>query len=61
MELSGKLWRKASKSHEEGDACVEITDSLDVVAMRDSRDPDGPKIAMSRHEFRQFTEVLKRH
>lgn len=59
MELSGLAWRKASKSHEDGDQCVEIASDVDVVYMRDSKNPDGPIIFISRDNFRRLANALK--
>ncbi|WP_433467113.1 DUF397 domain-containing protein [Spirillospora sp. CA-128828] len=59
MDLSGAVWRKAMKSGENGGACVELASVSCVVAVRDSKDPGGPKIIVSRDEFRRFAETLK--
>jgi uncharacterized protein DUF397 len=53
-------WRKASKSHEDGDQCVELASDPDGVALRDSKDPNGPTLIMSRNEFLHFAEALKK-
>ncbi|MEU7981840.1 DUF397 domain-containing protein [Micromonospora sp. NPDC049081] len=46
MDLSGAQWRKSSRSNGQGGACVEVADNLSgVVAVRDSKDPDGPVLA----------------
>lgn len=42
MDLSGVTWRKASHSGENGGDCVELTGLDGVVAVRDSKDADGP-------------------
>lgn len=60
MDLSDALWRKASRSTAEGDNCVEVADSPSIVALRDSKDPSGPMLLMSRKEFLHLTEKLKR-
>ncbi|MFB4312057.1 DUF397 domain-containing protein [Actinomadura sp. GTD37] len=52
-------WRKSSRSTVQNDNCVEVAGFPDAVAFRDSKDPDGPKLAVSRREFRQFAEALK--
>ncbi|WP_433476645.1 DUF397 domain-containing protein [Spirillospora sp. CA-142024] len=59
MELSNLVWRKASKSHEDGDQCVEIASSFDEVALRDSKDRDGPKLVISHSDFRHFAKLLR--
>jgi hypothetical protein len=59
MDLSGSVWRKSSRSSELGDNCVEVAGFLNVVAFRDSKDPDGPKVVVSRADFRWFAEAIK--
>ncbi|WP_242884871.1 DUF397 domain-containing protein [Actinomadura litoris] len=59
MELTPATWRKASRSNESGDACVEVAGVAEVVAVRDSKDPGGPKLILSRSEFRRFADRLK--
>jgi hypothetical protein len=52
-------WRKASRSHEDGDQCVEVASSGHVIAVRDSKDPDGPRLMMDRVQAKRFFDVLK--
>ncbi|MFA1550882.1 DUF397 domain-containing protein [Actinomadura chokoriensis] len=59
MDLSDVLWRKSSRSHDDGDACVEVASIAEVVAVRDSKDPHGPELAISRSDFRNFASLLK--
>lgn len=59
MDLSNATWRKASRSHDDGDACIEVASARDVIAMRDSKDPDGSKIVMCRSDFVAFAVILK--
>ncbi|MEU8302734.1 DUF397 domain-containing protein [Actinomadura sp. NPDC048955] len=59
MDLSKALWRKGSKSKEDGSNCVEIASVSDIVAVRDSKAPDEPEIIMSREDFRRFAAALK--
>ena len=59
MDLSYLSWRKAMKSGENGGACVELASVSDAVAVRDSKDPSGPKLIIDREDFRRFTEALK--
>ncbi|MFN2496222.1 MAG: DUF397 domain-containing protein [Pseudonocardiaceae bacterium] len=48
--------RSASINISEGDQtdCVEVAGMADLVAMRDAKDPAGPVLAFSRHEWRTF-------
>ncbi|MBW8485272.1 DUF397 domain-containing protein [Actinomadura parmotrematis] len=41
-------WRKSSYSGSAGDDCVELAGAVDGVLLRDSKDPDGPKLAFGR-------------
>ncbi|KAB2339604.1 DUF397 domain-containing protein [Actinomadura rudentiformis] len=52
-------WRKSSASGSNGGACVEVGDSRGVVAVRDSKDPDGPVLAFSAGAFQSFVEDIK--
>lgn len=55
MDLSGAQWRKSSRSNGQGGACVEVADNLSgVVAVRDSKDPDGPVLAFGPSAWRAF-------
>ena len=41
--LDSAIWRKSSYSGSNGGACVDVADNLPgIVAVRDSKDPDGP-------------------
>ncbi|QFG22074.1 DUF397 domain-containing protein [Actinomadura sp. WMMB 499] len=59
MGLSEAVWIKASRSNESGDACVELAKLSSVVAIRDSKDPEGPMLVVSGEGFRVLAEVLK--
>jgi len=60
MELEIAVWKKATRSNDSGDACIEIGANSKIVAIRDSKDPDGSKILIDRRDFRHFASVLKR-
>jgi hypothetical protein len=62
MDLTGAAWRKASSTGEADEACVEIAvlpgskeGSDQVIAMRDSGQPDGPVLIFTPDEWRAFT------
>ncbi|QKW39649.1 DUF397 domain-containing protein [Actinomadura sp. NAK00032] len=59
MDLSKAKWRSSSRSNESGDNCVEIAEGVSIVALRDSKDPDGSKILISRDDFREFAYMVK--
>lgn len=59
VDLSGARWHKSSRSGAEGD-CVEVADNLpDVVAVRDSKDPDGPVLTFTRAEWSAFIDGVR--
>ena len=51
-------WRKSSYSLSNGN-CVEVGTGRAMVAVRDSRDPDGPVIDVSPRAWIEFTAYLK--
>lgn len=54
------VWRKSTYSNE-GGQCVEVArGGPDVVAVRDSKDPAGPKLAFTPEEWKAFTSTVKR-
>ncbi|MFF5110664.1 DUF397 domain-containing protein [Streptosporangium sp. NPDC000509] len=52
------MWRKSSLSGGNGD-CVEVADLGDAVAVRDSKDPEGPKLVFARNAWTAFVTDLK--
>ena len=59
MDLSHVTWRKASYSGANGGGCVEVGAAGPVVAVRDSKDPQGPKLAFTPREWEAFTSKVK--
>lgn len=60
MDLSHVTWRKASYSGNNGGGCVEVARTpVAGVAVRDSKDPDGPKLAFSPADWQAFTRRVK--
>ncbi|RFS87216.1 DUF397 domain-containing protein [Actinomadura spongiicola] len=57
--MNNAVWRKASKSTENGGNCVELAPLNNIIAIRDSKDPNGPKLVIERNDFRCLTEALK--
>ncbi|TDC91232.1 DUF397 domain-containing protein [Actinomadura sp. 7K507] len=51
LDPSSLRWRKSAKSGSEGGTCVEVADMNDDVAVRDSKDPEGPRLAFGRAAF----------
>ncbi|GAA3222798.1 DUF397 domain-containing protein [Nonomuraea helvata] len=55
MDLSDAVWRKSSRSSDNGGQCVEVAINLPgMIAVRDSKDPDGPKLLFTRDEWKAF-------
>ncbi|MFC7729662.1 DUF397 domain-containing protein [Actinomadura keratinilytica] len=42
LDLSAASWRKSSRSGGQGGECVEVAALASVMAVRDSKDPEGP-------------------
>ena len=60
MDLSAAIWRKSSRSSDNGGQCVEVAANLPgVVAVRDSKDPDGPKLVFNPAEWQAFIGGVK--
>jgi hypothetical protein len=52
--LDGAIWQRSSYSGTSGN-CVEVALNLPgLVAVRDSKDPDGPKLVVTVDEWRAF-------
>ncbi|MFC9970185.1 DUF397 domain-containing protein [Spirillospora sp. NPDC127200] len=60
MELITPVWRKSSHSGDEGTHCIEVAAVPGITAVRDSKDPDGPKLFLDRSDFRRLTSAIKR-
>ncbi|WP_327006856.1 DUF397 domain-containing protein [Dactylosporangium sp. NBC_01737] len=59
-DLTGAVWRKSTRSGSNGGNCVEVAGNLPgVVAVRDSKDPDGPALTFEAATFVAFVEGLK--
>jgi hypothetical protein len=54
-ERSDLVWCKAHRSTNNGQ-CVEIASTADKIAVRDSKDPNGPILVYTSAEFSAFLE-----
>ena len=53
-------WRRASYRSSNGGGCVEVaSDPGTTVAVRDSKDPDGPRLAFTAGDWRAFLRQVK--
>jgi hypothetical protein len=60
MDPTKAAWRKSSYTTANGGDCVEFASIAGTVAVRDSKDPDGPKLFVSRRAFAALLSDLKR-
>jgi predicted secreted Zn-dependent protease len=58
MDVGHVMWRRSSYTGANGN-CVEVAQLPAVVAVRDSKDPDGPRLACSPQEWRAFVAGVK--
>ncbi|WP_329424375.1 DUF397 domain-containing protein [Streptosporangium sp. NBC_01495] len=60
LDLSGADWKKSSLSGESGGNCVEVAGNLPgAIAVRDSKNPTGPALVLSRGEWGAFLTAVK--
>ena len=56
------VWRRSSHSASNGGQCVEVAHHLPAgVAVRDSKDPDGPHLIVSCAAWTAFVDRVKRY
>jgi hypothetical protein len=61
IDLSRAEWRKSSRSGGNGGQCVEVAQNLPaVVAVRDSKDPQGGVLIFRRADWAQFVGLVRR-
>lgn len=54
-DLSHAIWRKSSYSSSTGQNCVEVATNLPrIVAVRDSKNPDGPNLLVRLADWQAF-------
>ncbi|MFC4051985.1 DUF397 domain-containing protein [Actinomadura syzygii] len=58
MDVNDLVWRKSSRSASNGGECGELASAPGVVAVRDSKNPDGPTLTMGRDEFAALLAAL---
>jgi len=52
-------WRKSSYSGNNGANCVEVGATAHLIAVRDSKDPDGARLAFGREAWAAFAAKVK--
>jgi hypothetical protein len=59
-DLSRALWRKSAHSSGTGQNCVEVAANIPgIVAIRDSKDPDGGVLSVNPNEWKNFLETIR--
>lgn len=59
-ELAVAPWRKSSRSNGNGsNNCVEVAMLADAVAVRDSKDRQGPVLIFTKNEWRAFLVKIR--
>ncbi|MDG4807992.1 DUF397 domain-containing protein [Micromonospora sp. WMMD1120] len=60
MDMTEARWRTATRSSNNGGACVEVADNLPGrVLVRDSKDPDGGALTFPPAAWRSFVEAVR--
>ena len=59
MDVTAVAWRKSSYSGDNGGNCVEVGTVGRAVAVRDSKYPDGPLLAIVVGAWKAFIEQVK--
>jgi uncharacterized protein DUF397 len=65
-DLSGAVWRRSAGSDGSDEACIEVAfapgskeGSEQIIAVRDSRHPDGPALIFTPAEWEAFTAGVR--
>lgn len=56
--LGAAEWRKSSFSGTNGGDCVEVAEGAPCIAIRDSKNPGGAILTVSRRRFEDFVNSL---
>lgn len=60
VDLTRAQWRKSTRSGTQGGQCVEVATNLpNVVAVRDSKDPEGPALVVAARVWASFADAMK--
>ncbi|MES9542476.1 DUF397 domain-containing protein [Actinomadura sp. NPDC000600] len=58
-DLARARWRKSSRSSSQTQECVEAAAAAGLVAVRDSKDPDGPVLTFTLDAWSSLLDRLK--
>ncbi|GGR71059.1 DUF397 domain-containing protein [Streptomyces aureoverticillatus] len=53
-------WFKSSHSTDDGPACVEVAATPDTIHIRDTKNPDGPRLAVTPAAWSDFLPYAQR-
>ena len=54
------VWQKASHSGDNGGECVEVASTAEaLIAVRDSKNPNGPKLAFTPSGWQPFIQHMR--
>jgi hypothetical protein len=59
VDVTRPGWRKSSYSSGNGGNCVEAASLVTGLLVRDSKDPDGPALAIAPQAWKTFTNRVK--
>ncbi|MEV7601140.1 DUF397 domain-containing protein [Kitasatospora sp. NPDC089797] len=60
VDLTNASWRKSSYSGANGGACIEVADNfVDVMPVRDSKDPHGPALLFPNNAWQAFVTAIR--
>ncbi|XRQ16425.1 DUF397 domain-containing protein [Actinomadura welshii] len=59
MDNNVAVWRKTRRSNDQGGSCVELAALTEGVGVRDSKNPEGPKLLLAPPTFRALLAELK--
>jgi Domain of unknown function (DUF397) len=61
IDLSRAVWYKSTFSNGSGGNCVEVASNLPgIVAVRDSKNPEGPRLTFTTKTWSAFVAGIKR-
>ncbi len=61
IDLSRAAWRKSTRSSGQGGQCVEVAANLaGIVAVRDSKNPRGPRLTFTPAQWGAFLAAVRR-
>lgn len=58
-DLSAVLWRKSTRSAGGSSNCIEVTHLPGLIAIRDSKNPEGGTLIVSRAVFHHLLDGVK--